>query len=97
VTTTTRPDLRRYVGVCMTCEHWQVDVRPGAISDLGGWREAMRTIGEAHVDHINAECVNAGGRVKFAGQWAEPPTMGDGKPASGTIALHPLPRWWAAS
>jgi hypothetical protein len=96
MSTQTRPDLRKHVGVCMTCEHWQVDVRPGAISDLGGWLEAMRAIGEAHHEHIRDECANAGGRVKFAGQWAEPPLMESGKPADGTLALHPLPRWWVA-
>jgi hypothetical protein len=94
---TTRPDLRRYVGVCMTCDHWQVDVRPGAISDLGGWLPAMKAIGEAHSEHVWHECPNGGGRVKFAGQWAEPPRMASGKPADGTLALHPLPRWWVAS
>lgn len=91
-----RPDIRKHVGVCMTCDHWQVDVRPGAVSDLGGWLAAMKTIGEAHADHIREECVNAGGRVKFQGQWAEPPKMSDGETATGTIALHPLPRWWVA-
>jgi hypothetical protein len=98
-----RPDLRRCVGVCLTCNHWQVDVRAGAISDLGGWLEAMRAIGEAHGAHIGAstapdveQCPGAGGRVKYEGQWVEPPLMGSGKPADGTLALQPLPRWWVA-
>ena len=91
-----RPDLRRYVAVCMTCRHWQVDVRPGAISDLGGWTEAMRAIGEAHVEHLE-DCPGAGGRVKFGDRWVEPPTMKSGKVADGTLELRPLPRWWVAS
>lgn len=102
-TGTKRPDLRRYVGVCMTCRHWQVDVRAGAISDLGGWLEAMKAIGEAHAAHIGStptpdveQCPGAGGRVKFGDQWAEPPRMESGKLADGTLALEPLPRWWVA-
>jgi hypothetical protein len=99
-----RPNLRKYVGVCMTCNHWQIDVRSGAISDLGGWLEAMKAIGEAHAAHIGAGptphaeslCAGAGGRVKFGEQWVEPPTMKSGKPADGTLALQPLPRWWSA-
>lgn len=96
-----RPDLRRYVGVCLTCRHWQIDVRAGAISDLGGWMEAMRAIGEAHAAHIGSTtqpdaevCPGAGGRVKYEGQWVEPPKMKSGKDADGTLALEPLPRWW---
>jgi hypothetical protein len=99
-----RPDLRKYVGVCLTCNHWQVDIRPGAISDLGGWLDAMRAIGEAHAAHVGATadpdaalCPGAGGRVKFQGQWAEPPKMGSGKDADGTLALQPLPRWWVTA
>jgi hypothetical protein len=96
-----RPDLRRYVGVCMTCRHWQVDVRSAAISDLGGWLDAMRAIGEAHAAHVGAtatpdadRCPGAGGRVKYEGQWVEPPKMKGGNAADGTLALEPLPRWW---
>ena len=94
--TNQRPDLRRYVGVCMTCHHWQVDVRAGAISDLGGWLQAMKAIGQAHADHIHGECPNAGGRVQFDGQWVEAPVMESGKAADGTLALQPLPRWWVS-
>lgn len=90
-----RPDLRRYVGVCLSCQHWQIDVRPGAISDLGGWREAMQAIAWDHSRHL-LECPGAGGRIKFDGRWVEPPKMQDGKPATGTLALEPLPRWWVA-
>ena len=96
-----RPDLRRYVGVCLTCNHWQIDVRSGAISDLGGWLEAMKAIGEAHAAHIGASatpdpdtCPGARGRVKYDGQWVEPPKMSSGNAADGTLALQPLPRWW---
>ncbi len=88
------PDIRRYVGVCMACHHWQIDVRPGAVSDLGGSRAALWAIGEAHVDHM-AECPGAGGRIKFGDQWVEPPRMSDGATASGTIQMEPLPRWWS--
>lgn len=98
-----RPDLRRRVGVCMTCNHWQVDIRSGAISDLGGWLEAMKAIGEAHAAHVGASatpdaelCPGAGGRVKFDGQWVEPPKMQSGNEADGTLALVLLPRWWVA-
>lgn len=96
MSTATRPNLRKYVAVCMTCNHWQADVRPGAISDLGGWLPAITAIGEAHAEHIQSECPNAGGRVNFNGQWAEPPKMASGNPATGTMALHPLPRWWVS-
>lgn len=96
-----RPDLRRYVGVCMTCRHWQIDIRPGAISDLGGWQEAMRAIGEAHAAHIGATatpdaetCPGAGGRVMYEGRWVDPPKMSGGKDAEGSLELRPLPRWW---
>jgi hypothetical protein len=97
-----RPDLRRYVGVCLTCHHWQVDLRGGAISDLGGWLEAMKAIGEAHAAHVGALgtdpdadlCPGAGGRVKFGDRWVDPPKMTSGNDADGTLALHPLPRWW---
>ncbi|WP_067428478.1 hypothetical protein [Nocardioides jensenii] len=92
-----RPDLRKHVGVCMTCRHWQIDVRPGAISDLGGWLVAMRAIGEAHAEHIRDECPNAGGRLKWvSGEWVDAPLMDSGKPADGTLALEPTPRWWVA-
>lgn len=92
-----RPDLRSHVGVCLACHHWQIDIRIGAISDLGGWVGVMTAIGEAHREHTSRECVNQGGRIKFDGQWVEPPTMPvSGKPADGTLALEPLPRWWAA-
>jgi hypothetical protein len=100
-----RPNLRLYQGVCLSCQNWQIDVRPGAISDLGGWREAMQAIAAAHAAHLGVDnpeldgenCPGAGGRVKFNGQWVEPPRMSDGKPASGTLALEPFPRWWSPS
>ena len=87
----------------MSCHNWQIDVRPGAISDLGGWLEAMQAIGLAHAAHIGVDspeldeetCPGAGGRVKFNGQWVEPPRMSDGKPATGMLALEPFPRWWS--
>lgn len=94
--TGSRPDLRRYVAVCMTCSHWQIDVRPGAISDLGGWVEAMRAIGEEHVVHLE-DCPGAGGRVKFGDRWVDAPLMKSGRVADGTLALTPVPRWWVAS
>lgn len=87
------PDVRRYVATCMSCEHWQIDVRPGAVSDLGGSQAALMAIAEAHVEHLK-ECPGAGGRVKFNGQWAEPPLMASGKPSDGTLALNLLPVWW---
>lgn len=90
------PDVRLYVGVCMTCRHWQIDVRPGAVSDLGGARDALMAIGYAHADHLK-DCPGAGGRVQFEGQWVDPPLMQDGKTeATGTIEFNPLPRWWVA-
>ena len=92
----TRPDLRRYQGVCLSCEHWQVDIRPGAVSDLGGWLPAMQEIARAHAAHLADECPNPGGRIRFEGSWVEPPKMNSGKPAEGTLALEPLPRWWVS-
>jgi len=91
-----RPDLRRYVAVCMTCHHWQVDVRAGAISDLGGWVEAMRAIGGEHAAHME-DCPGAGGRVKFGDRWVDAPLMKNGDAADGTVMLQPLPRWWVTS
>lgn len=88
-------DLRRYVGICMTCEHWQIDVRPGAISDLGGWREVLQTCAREQAAHLT-DCPGAGGRVKFEGRWVEPIKMANGNPATGSLAFHPLPRWWVA-
>ena len=87
------PDVRRYVGVCMTCRHWQVDVRPGAVSDLGGARPALMAMAQAHADHL-PDCPGAGGRVQYEGQWVEPPLMQDGRESSGSLELSPLPRWW---
>lgn len=92
---TPRPDLRQHVALCMSCEHWQVDVRPSSIRDLGGWVGSMKAIALAHHEHLS-ECPGAGGRVKFNGQWVEPPRMQSGKPADGTLAMMPLPRWWVA-
>ena len=99
---TPRPDLRRYQGVCMSCHNWQIDVRPGAISDLGGWLEAMKAIGLAHAAHIGKSttpdgetCPGANDRVNLYGRWVEPPRMESGHPAEGTLALEPFPRWWS--
>lgn len=90
-----RPDVRRYVAVCMTCRHWQIDVRPGAVSDLGGGQPALMAMAEAHNEHLQ-ECPGAGGRVNFQGQWVEPPLMESGKPGTGTLELSPFPLWWVA-
>ena len=92
--TSERPDLRRYQAVCMSCEHWQVDVRAGAISDLGGWMPAMKAVARAHSEHVFNECPNAGGRIKFEGKWVERPTMKSGNEPTGVLALQPFPRWW---
>ena len=96
-----RPDLRRHVGVCMSCRHWQIDIRPGAIADLGGWQQALREIGEAHAAHVGMSkepdadiCPGAGGRIKYGDQWVEPPLMESGNVADGTLEIQPLPRWW---
>ena len=71
-TTQRLPDLRRYVAVCTTCRHWQLDIRPGAISDLGGARDALWAIGLAHSEHIRDDCPGAGGRVNLDGRWVLP-------------------------
>jgi hypothetical protein len=89
------PDLRRFVGVCMTCRHWQIDIRPGAISDLGGGRDALMAIAQAHADHLD-QCPGAGGRVNFNGQWVTAPLMESGNEATGTLEFNPLPRWWVS-
>lgn len=87
------PDVRRYVGVCMTCRHWQIDVRPGAVSDFGGVQPALMVIAQEHADHL-AECPGSGGRVQYNGQWVDPPLMQDGRESSGSLEFNPLPRWW---
>lgn len=89
------PDVRKYVGLCMACEHWQVDVRPGAVSDLGGAQSATWALAQAHSEHI-ADCPGAGGRVKYQGQWVEAPRMSDGQSATGALMFQPFPRWWVA-
>lgn len=87
------PDVRRYVGVCMTCRHWQIDVRPGAVSDFGGAQPSLMAMAEAHAEHLK-DCPGAGGRVNYAGRWVEPPLMNSGRPTDGTMEFSPLPRWW---
>lgn len=92
-----RPDLRRCVVVCLACWHWQADVRAGALSDVGGWLETMKALAWAHAEHIHAgECVGAGGRVKYQGQWVEPPPFEDGTRPTGVLGFVPLPAWWVA-
>ena len=88
------PDVRRYVGVCMTCRHWQIDVRPAAVSDLGGARLALEAMASAQAEHLATECPGAGGRVSFNGQWVDPPLMKDGQQSTGSLEFNPLPRWW---
>lgn len=90
------PDVRRCVASCMACHHWQIDVRPGAVSGLGGAQPALIAMGQAHADHLN-ECPGEGGRVRFQGRWVDPPRMSSGKTADGTLQLEPLPRWWVSS
>lgn len=87
------PDIRRYVGVCMACHHWQCDVRPGAVSDLGGSQAALMALAEAHNEH-RADCPNDAGRIRFGGQWVERPDMASGKQADAVLQMEPLPRWW---
>lgn len=87
------PDIRRYIGVCMACHHWQVDVRPGAVSDLGGAQPALMAIAQAHVEHLD-DCPAGAGRVKFGDTWVEPPRMESGRRADGTLEMQPFPRWW---
>lgn len=89
------PDVRRYVGVCMSCRNWQIDVRPGAVSDLGGGQPAFWAVGEASADHLR-DCPGAGGRVKFGDQWVEPLRMSGGQQADGSLEMQPFPRWWVA-
>lgn len=88
-------DIRRYVGVCMSCHHWQIDVRPGAVSDLGGSRPALMAMAEAQAEHLK-DCPGAGGRVKFGDRWVEPVRMSSGNPADGMLQMEPLPRWWVS-
>lgn len=92
---TAMPQVREVVLVCLACHHWQVDVRSGAVSDLGGNRAAMWAAGEAHHEHL-PDCPGAGGRVKVLGQWVERPAMSDGKQADGLMGAVPLPRWWVS-
>ena len=89
-----RPDLRRHVLICLGCNHWQIDIRAGAISDLGGWQSALMVLAAEHYQHQLNDCVNPAGRVLFEGKWVDPPKMSDGKPANGTLAFSPVPRWW---
>ena len=87
------PDIRRYVGVCMGCHHWQIDVRPAAVSDLGGSRATLMLVAEENAEHLK-ECPGAGGRVRFGDQWVERMRMTNGDPADGMLQMEPLPRWW---
>lgn len=87
------PDARRYIAVCMACQHWQCDIRPGAVSDLGGSHPALMAVAQAHVGHL-ADCVGADGRIKVGDQWVERPSLSDGKTADGVMEMHPFPPWW---
>ena len=87
------PPLRNVVAACCGCNHWQADVPPRVIRDLGGDKAALVLLGEAHAAHL-AECPGEGGRIKVLGQWTERPQMSNGKTADGVVALYPLPRWW---
>lgn len=79
----------------MACHNWQVDVRPGAVSDLGGARDALMVLAWAHHEHV-ADCPAAGGRIRFEGKWVDPPKMSDGTTPSGLMQLNPVPKWWVA-
>ena len=96
-TTRRKMDVCRFVGVCMGCEHWQVDVTARARSEHGGQDAAMWAVAEAHNEHVQTECPRGTeGRVLFNGQWVEPIKMGDGTTATASMAMHPLPRWWVS-
>ena len=88
-------DVCQAVAICMGCERWQIDATPRGRSDHGGQNAVTWAMAEAHNEHARNECPRGTeGRVLFNGQWAEPPKMADGKPATAAMAFHPLPRWW---
>lgn len=89
------PDPTTVALVCMSCEHWQADVHPRAVSDFGGRKEVLRALaGVAAEEHGEGKCPGAGERVKFNGQWVTKPNMSDGTKPTGMLGAHPLPRWW---
>lgn len=86
-------DVRQFVASCMACHHWQIDVRPGAVSDLGGSWAALILMAEAHAAHL-PDCPAGKGRVRFETQWVDMPKMPDGATADGLMQMDLLPRWW---
>lgn len=78
--------------VCMGCHHWQVDVSPRAVREIGGLAGFAHAVATAHTeDH---DCPGAGGRIKVLGQWVERPPMASGAQADAVLGAFPLPRWW---
>lgn len=91
------PDLCRYVFACSHGD-WQVQVSPGARSDLGGAAETYQALAEAHrvhliedhtegdVDQMQAELAAMGAPARLA-------NPGEGLKSS---YMHgsPLPLWW---
>ncbi len=89
------PDASAVALVCMSCEHWQCDMHPRAIPQLGGRRAALMALAQVAADeHGPDSCPGAGDRVKFRGQWVEKPNMDSGEKPTGMLAAYPLPRWW---
>lgn len=87
-------DLCQFIGVCLGCGHWQVDISPRGRSEHGGQNAAMHAVCDAHFEHT-ADCPGGTeGRVLFNGQWVERPKMSDGADPTGVVAFQPLPRWW---
>lgn len=90
----TAPDIRKVVASCSRCHHWQIDVRPGAVSDLGGAQEAFMAIAYAHLDHLPECPAGDEGRIRVNGVWVDPPKMSDGAPATAALEMQHVPPWW---
>lgn len=89
------PPLTELVALCAGCNHWQVDFTPRAVKGRS-FEEVLRdVVRDLHGPHVQNDCPRGiTGRIKVMGQWVEPPSMSDDKPADAALAFQPLPRWW---
>jgi hypothetical protein len=94
------PRLDAAVMVCAGCWAWQCDITRRAVVEADDPADlvwAVADLSRRHIFGIEEEaCPNGpGARVRLpGGQWVDAPTMEDGSPATGTMAVVPLPAWW---
>lgn len=86
------PNPTDCVALCVGCADrelqssaWQLQVDQRALSEHGGAIETFRAVAEAVDAHWRADHPDADVRGLL---------LGDGTPATGGVAMVPLPRWW---